>query len=186
MYEQEVGITTRHLIVLCVFCSLRKTTAILAFKSVLPECLWNTGAAGYPFALAHPACECWRNGAAGQSIWLSQWGWTGHGGIVLQTFPFFFLPCFSSSAAHWATLRWLSQLSGMAWGAVKADFFSFFPPVFAENCWISELDGMGGEGHTAPQGVTELSTVLLLFRQVVFMSQNKVHLDLFSFWQNVI
>lgn len=28
--------------------------------------------------------------------------------------------------------------------------------------------------------------ILLLFRQVVFMSQNKVHLDLFSFWQSTI
>lgn len=36
---------------------------------------------------------------------------------------------------------------------------------------------MDGEVLTTPQGVTF---------QVVFMSQNKVHLDLFSFWQNVV
>lgn len=110
------------------------------------------------------------------------WSWRD----CLANFPLFFSALFfllscplSHSQVAQPALRY-----GMR--GCKGWFFSFFPPVFAENCWISELDGMGGEGHTAPQGVTELSTVLLLFRQVVFMSQNKVHLDLFSFWQNVI
>lgn len=70
--------------------------------------------------------KCWRNGAAGQSMCLSQWGWTGHGRI----FPFFFHPIFLPSCSLSHSL--LSQLSGLAWGAVQVDFFSFFSLCF---CW---------------------------------------------------